>query len=438
MLREQAECPVFSRRRQVSRRRPISAGTTDAATLCAPGNLFAITDVLTAAGGLHSVKWRPCGHPLCARPLSRPQRAWPGASGMLGTRRHPHDAASAGSKSRRSPPPPLPTQPPALPAPHCTLRHPNHTPIEAGNSLACQAARSTRPDAAACWARPRHWWRARWVEWHSAWRPTSSSSTRSSTRSSSRGTSSRRRREHQRRQRRQQGRRRRCLQSQRRLTCGTAGRASSRFCGAGAGGPPQRCRCRWTSWRATCRPEVRVPPLGCCTLAALGPLGRAARQQRYLSATPGCSSGTQALVAAGPGPRCILMRLLRLPAPPRRAGYSAEQYRPVVLVSCGSFNPPTFMHLRMLELARQHLTQVSTRRWLEGLCGAGLEGCGVGPGCRSLGLWSSGGLGCRTALAQAPNTPPADPQWLQGGWDVLGCYMSPVNDAYWKQVGSSG
>lgn len=27
----------------------------------------------------------------------------------------------------------------------------------------------------------------------------------------------------------------------------------------------------------------------------------------------------------------------------------------VVLVSCGSFNPPTLMHLRMLELARQHL-----------------------------------------------------------------------------------
>ena len=30
----------------------------------------------------------------------------------------------------------------------------------------------------------------------------------------------------------------------------------------------------------------------------------------------------------------------------------------MVLVSCGSFNPPTFMHLRMLELAQQAMAQV--------------------------------------------------------------------------------
>ncbi|PSC73874.1 nicotinamide mononucleotide adenylyltransferase [Micractinium conductrix] len=63
-------------------------------------------------------------------------------------------------------------------------------------------------------------------------------------------------------------------------------------------------------------------------------------------------------------------------------GYNQERYHPVVLVSCGSFNPPTFMHLRMLELAQQ-------------------------------------------AMAQA-------------GFDVLGCYMSPVNDAYWKQALAPG
>jgi nicotinic acid mononucleotide adenylyltransferase len=40
------------------------------------------------------------------------------------------------------------------------------------------------------------------------------------------------------------------------------------------------------------------------------------------------------------------------------AGYSLEHYHPVVLVTCGSFNPPTFMHLRMLELAQQQLTKV--------------------------------------------------------------------------------
>lgn len=52
-------------------------------------------------------------------------------------------------------------------------------------------------------------------------------------------------------------------------------------------------------------------------------------------------------------------------------------YRPVVLVACGSFNPPTIAHLRMMELARDAMT------------------------------------------AQ--------------GYDVLGGYLSPVSDAYWKE-----
>lgn len=50
---------------------------------------------------------------------------------------------------------------------------------------------------------------------------------------------------------------------------------------------------------------------------------------------------------------------------------------PLVLVSCGSFNPPTYMHLRMLELARQEMRA--------------------------------------------------------RGFDVWGAYLSPVNDAYWKR-----
>lgn len=36
----------------------------------------------------------------------------------------------------------------------------------------------------------------------------------------------------------------------------------------------------------------------------------------------------------------------------------AAPYKPVVMVSCGSFNPPTIMHLRMFELAKDHLTEV--------------------------------------------------------------------------------
>ena len=55
---------------------------------------------------------------------------------------------------------------------------------------------------------------------------------------------------------------------------------------------------------------------------------------------------------------------------------------PVVLVECGSFNPPTTMHLRALELARQEL--------------------------------------------------------FFRGIDVLGAYISPVNDAYWKPSLISG
>ena len=50
--------------------------------------------------------------------------------------------------------------------------------------------------------------------------------------------------------------------------------------------------------------------------------------------------------------------------------------RPIVLVACGSFNPPTIMHLRMLDLARHAL--------------------------------------------------------MSQGTDVLGSYLSPVSDAYWK------
>lgn len=52
-------------------------------------------------------------------------------------------------------------------------------------------------------------------------------------------------------------------------------------------------------------------------------------------------------------------------------------YKPVVLVSCGSFNPPTNMHLRMFELAKNYLSKVasllvalpiknpSSQRWME-------------------------------------------------------------------------
>ena len=43
----------------------------------------------------------------------------------------------------------------------------------------------------------------------------------------------------------------------------------------------------------------------------------------------------------------------KLAGRPREGSYS-----PVVLVSCGSFNPPTNMHLRMFDLAQHTLLQV--------------------------------------------------------------------------------
>ncbi len=39
---------------------------------------------------------------------------------------------------------------------------------------------------------------------------------------------------------------------------------------------------------------------------------------------------------------------------------AAAPREPVVLVACGSFNPPTVMHLRMLELAAHEMTRVSS------------------------------------------------------------------------------
>ncbi len=42
----------------------------------------------------------------------------------------------------------------------------------------------------------------------------------------------------------------------------------------------------------------------------------------------------------------------------RRSHELGKPYRPVVLLSCGSFNPPTVAHLRMFELAADELIKV--------------------------------------------------------------------------------
>ncbi len=47
----------------------------------------------------------------------------------------------------------------------------------------------------------------------------------------------------------------------------------------------------------------------------------------------------------------------------RRNHQPGTTYKPVVLLSCGSFNPPTYAHLRMFELAAQELTKVPQARF---------------------------------------------------------------------------
>ena len=41
--------------------------------------------------------------------------------------------------------------------------------------------------------------------------------------------------------------------------------------------------------------------------------------------------------------------------------HDSGRYKPVVLLACGAFNPPTFMHLRMCELAAEALDRVIAR-----------------------------------------------------------------------------
>jgi len=80
--------------------------------------------------------------------------------------------------------------------------------------------------------------------------------------------------------------------------------------------------------------------------------------------------------------------------------------RLVVLVACGSFNPPTVAHLRMFDLAEHALAQVESADSLDDTVPA-----------RS----------ADHASMQADLSLP-----LQAGYDVLGGYLSPVNDGYGK------
>ena len=62
------------------------------------------------------------------------------------------------------------------------------------------------------------------------------------------------------------------------------------------------------------------------------------------------------LTLGGSAPVDVPLPVQKITKPSPNA--TGSPHRPVVLVSCGSFNPPTYMHLRMFELAKDHLTEV--------------------------------------------------------------------------------
>ncbi|KAG2489800.1 hypothetical protein HYH03_011749 [Edaphochlamys debaryana] len=76
------------------------------------------------------------------------------------------------------------------------------------------------------------------------------------------------------------------------------------------------------------------------------------------SALPSASSSAPPSAGPAPAPRLPVDKLCcrAAPAPPR-------QPQPLVLVACGSFNPPTLMHLRMAELAADELLRRGYDVW---------------------------------------------------------------------------
>jgi len=86
-----------------------------------------------------------------------------------------------------------------------------------------------------------------------------------------------------------------------------------------------------------------------------------------------------------------------------RGGARGGARRQVVLVACGSFNPPTVAHLRMLDVAEAALREVSG--------------------------WRGGG-GCVGRRKRWPRPHPRLDS--QRGFEVLGAYLSPVSDGYAK------
>ena len=92
---------------------------------------------------------------------------------------------------------------------------------------------------------------------------------------------------------------------------------------------------------------------------------RAAAAAAAAAAALGLGLGAAAAAQAGDPPAAAAAAAAHAPLPTdklccKRA--AAPPRTPLVLVSAGSFNPPTFMHVRMCEVAAQALAQVGRRQ----------------------------------------------------------------------------
>lgn len=81
-------------------------------------------------------------------------------------------------------------------------------------------------------------------------------------------------------------------------------------------------------------------------------------QPRQLPSTPhGHANVANGYATAGQGGSAIMDVPLPVKKLSNRSPTEPDK-QPVVLVNCGSFNPPTIMHLRMFDVAAQVLRQV--------------------------------------------------------------------------------
>lgn len=178
-------------------------------------------------------------------------------------------------------------------------------------------------------------------------------------------------------------------------------------------------------------------------------------QPRQLPSTPhGHANGSNGYATAGQGSSAII----HVPLPVKKLSNrlpSESDKQPVVLVNCGSFNPPTIMHLRMFDVAAQVLRKVIAglhdgslnvlHRQTWGAALNYIKPCPMKLSASLLGnssqmhidalcslfsyLWCMSVPSDNIILMQADLLR----MWcLQAGHDVIGGYASPVNDSYHK------